>query len=108
MRNFSLYWRKKMVDWLTISWLPTQTMGDLRELRRIVEIMDSASRTIFQEKKAALELPSPTLLQPIEASAGARGKDIMSIMRAYLLVHTVSFLTCDMRSKSKYLIFRGR
>jgi hypothetical protein len=79
MRTFSLYWRKKIVDWLTMSWLPTQTMQDFRELRRIVEVMDSTSRTIFQEKKAALELSSPT---PSESSSETRGKDIMSIMRA--------------------------
>jgi hypothetical protein len=79
MHNFSPYWRKKIVDWLTISWLPTQAMKNFRELRRIVEVMDSASRTIFQEKKAALELPCPIVLEP---SSETRGKDIMSIMRA--------------------------
>jgi hypothetical protein len=79
MRNFSLYWCKKMADWLTIDWLPTQPMRDLRELRRIVETMDSASRNIFQEKKAALETPMP--LQSHDMSGGTRGKDIMSIMR---------------------------
>ncbi|KAG0694815.1 cytochrome P450 [Suillus ampliporus] len=76
VRNLSLYWRKKIVDWLTISWLPTQTMRDFRELRRVVEIIDSASRSIFQEKKAALEIPS----QSYDTSGATRGKDIMSIM----------------------------
>jgi len=78
MRNFSLYWCKKMADWLTIDWLPTQPMRDLRELRRIVETMDSASRNIFQEKKAALATPMPS--QSHDMSGGTRGKDIMSIM----------------------------
>lgn len=87
MRNLSVYWCKKIVDWLTISWLPTQTMRNFRELRRIVEVMDSASRIIFQEKKAALELPSPAPPQPPQKT---RGKDIMSIMRAYLLVRAIS------------------
>ncbi|KAG2352079.1 cytochrome P450 [Suillus spraguei] len=71
-RNFSLYWCKKIADWLTISWLPTQTMKDIRELRRIVEIMDSASRNIFEEKKAALAMH--------DTSGRTKGKDIMSIM----------------------------
>lgn len=79
-RNCSLYWRKKMVDWLTISWLPTQTMKDFRELRRIVEIMDSASRAILQEKRAALQLPSSPLSPTHDTSEGAKGKDMMSIM----------------------------
>jgi cytochrome P450 len=78
MRNFSLYWCKKIADWLTIDWLPTQPMRDLRELRRIVETMDSASRNIFQEKKAALATPMPS--QSHDMSGGTRGKDIMSIM----------------------------
>ncbi|KAG2345548.1 cytochrome P450 [Suillus weaverae] len=79
-RNSSLYWRKKIVDWLTIGWLPTQTMRNFRELRRIVEIMDSASRAILQEKKAALELPSSPLPQIHDTSGGTREKDMMSIM----------------------------
>ncbi|OAX38825.1 cytochrome P450, partial [Rhizopogon vinicolor AM-OR11-026] len=78
MRYLSLYWRKKLVDLLTISWLPTQTMKDFRELHRIVEVMDSASRTIFQEKKAALDQPGSPI--PSQSSWETRGKDIMSIM----------------------------
>ncbi|KAG1876229.1 cytochrome P450 [Suillus subluteus] len=80
MRSFSPYWCKKIADWLTISWLPTQTMKDLRELRRIVEVMDSANRNILQEKKAALAIPSPMPSQSHDTSGEARGKDIMSIM----------------------------
>ena len=78
MRNLSRYWRQKIADWLTISWLPLKIMRDVRELRRIVEVMDSASRSIFEEKKAALDLPS---LSPPQPSVETRGKDIMSIMR---------------------------
>ncbi|KAG1734665.1 cytochrome P450 [Suillus paluster] len=80
LRTFSLYWLKKIAEWLTISWLPTQTMRDFRELRRIVEVMDLASRSIFQEKKAALEIPSAIPSQSHDTSGGTRGKDIMSIM----------------------------
>ncbi|KAG1770512.1 cytochrome P450 [Suillus occidentalis] len=79
-RNCSLYWRKKVVDWLTISWLPTQTMRNFRKLRHIVETMDSASRTILQEKRAALQLSSPPLSQTHDTSGGTREKDMMSIM----------------------------
>lgn len=79
-RIFSLYWRKKIVDWLTISWLPTQAMRDFRELRRIIEIMDSGSRAILQEKKAALESPSAILSQTHDTPGGTRAKDMMSIM----------------------------
>lgn len=79
-RNCSLYWRKKIVDWLTISWLPTQTMRNFRELRHIVEIMDCASRGILQEKRAALQLSSPLSSQTHDTSGGSREKDMMSIM----------------------------
>ncbi|OJA10045.1 hypothetical protein AZE42_07690 [Rhizopogon vesiculosus] len=53
-------------------------MKDFRELRRIVEVTDSASRTIFQEKKAALDRTGP--LTSSQSSLETRGKDIMSIM----------------------------
>ncbi|OAX34745.1 cytochrome P450 [Rhizopogon vinicolor AM-OR11-026] len=78
-RNLSLYWRK-FVDCLTMSWLPTQTLRNFRELRRIVEVMDSASRTIFEEKKLALEKPSLTPSQSNGTFGGTREQDIMSIM----------------------------
>ncbi|KAG2356964.1 cytochrome P450 [Suillus spraguei] len=80
MRNFSPYWCKKIADLLTISWLPTQPMRDLRELRRVVEIMDSVGRKIFEEKKAALAMPSPMPSQSHYTSGRTRGKDVMSIM----------------------------
>jgi len=80
-RNFSLYWRK-FVDCLTMSWLPTQTLRNFRELRRIVEVMDSASRTIFEEKKLALEKPSLTPSHSNGTFGGTREQDIMSIMSA--------------------------
>lgn len=79
-RNCSHYWRKKIVDWLTIDWLPTQTMRNFRELRHIVEIMDSASRGILQEKRAVLQLSSPPPSQTHDTSGGSREKDMMSIM----------------------------
>ena len=79
MRNFSLYWRNKMVDWLPIK--------PLKEMRRISEIMDATSRKIFEEKKAALSHTTVDLSQD-EAQAEdmqMRRKDIMSILRAHNL-----------------------
>ncbi|KAG0707374.1 cytochrome P450 [Suillus ampliporus] len=80
LRHLSLYWRKKIADLLTISWLPTQTLKDFRELRRIVEVVDSASRTVFQEKKAAMEIGEGIPSRSYGTSEETKGKDIMSIM----------------------------
>ncbi|OCH90422.1 cytochrome P450 [Obba rivulosa] len=77
VRYFSLHWRNMFVEWLPIP--------QLRELRRIVRIMDTVSRQIFSEKRA-------TMLGHTNGSSGTtsdgggdlgermRGKDIMSIM----------------------------
>ncbi|KAG1739086.1 cytochrome P450 [Suillus paluster] len=54
-RYCSPYWATKVLDLVTAPWLPTQLMRDVRELRRIVETMDSASRREFAVKKAAAE-----------------------------------------------------
>ncbi|KAI0922504.1 hypothetical protein AcW1_002875 [Taiwanofungus camphoratus] len=77
MRNFSLYWRNKMVDWL-----PIQALRDVRE---IVNVMDNASKQVFAEKKAALgrttEQDSARKMDGGgDVGARMRGKDIMSIM----------------------------
>ncbi|KAG1725439.1 cytochrome P450 [Suillus lakei] len=45
----------KVLDLVMVPWLPTQFMADVREMRRIVETTDSASRKAFSEKKAAME-----------------------------------------------------
>ncbi|KAF7969084.1 hypothetical protein HWV62_28328 [Athelia sp. TMB] len=66
IRNFSLFWRNKLVDWLPIT--------PLKEMRSITDVMYRTSRRIFEEKKAEL---GPVL----EHEKGSRGKDIMSIMR---------------------------
>ncbi|PCH36707.1 cytochrome P450 [Wolfiporia cocos MD-104 SS10] len=44
VQNLSLYWRQKLVDWLPIR--------PLKDLRKIVEIMDKTARRILAEKKA--------------------------------------------------------
>ncbi|KIK38713.1 hypothetical protein CY34DRAFT_90524 [Suillus luteus UH-Slu-Lm8-n1] len=72
MRNFSPYWRMKLVDWITAPWIPTEIMKDVREMRRITEVMDHGSKKAFTEKKAALE-DSAT-------SFSSQGNDMMNIM----------------------------
>ncbi len=47
VRNFSLHWRNKMVDWLPIA--------ALRELRELSRILDRCARNVFYEKKVELE-----------------------------------------------------
>lgn len=78
VRNFSLYWRNKMVDWLPVK--------PLKDLRRIVDIMDRTSRRIFEQKKAgtplAYAVPDSTKSEEGDLGGRMKGKDIMSIMRA--------------------------
>jgi hypothetical protein len=56
MQYCSPYWSRKILDLVTLPWLPTKFMADVREMRRIVETMDSASRKAFSEKKTAMEV----------------------------------------------------
>ncbi|KAI0057347.1 cytochrome P450 [Artomyces pyxidatus] len=69
VRNFSLYWRNKIVDWAPIK--------PLREMRRLVGVMESSCRNILEEKRR--ELAS---LDTYKGHGGARtkDKDIMSIL----------------------------
>ncbi|KAG1746433.1 cytochrome P450 [Suillus lakei] len=46
---------KYLLDLVTVPWLPTQFMADVRDMRRVVETIDSASRKAFSEKKVAME-----------------------------------------------------
>ncbi|KAG2153235.1 cytochrome P450 [Suillus clintonianus] len=55
VRCCSPYWARKILDLITVPWLPTQFMRDVREMRRIAETMDSVSRKKIAEKKAAME-----------------------------------------------------
>lgn len=47
VRNFSLYWRNKMVDWSPIS--------ALRELRELSQVLDRCALNVFNEKKDEME-----------------------------------------------------
>ncbi|KAG9315222.1 cytochrome P450 [Chiua virens] len=71
VRNIPLYWRNKILDWAPL--------GALRDLRHVVQIMDTTSKKIFAEKKAIMQGHS----EPVRAGglrSGMKGKDIMSIM----------------------------
>lgn len=66
-------------------WIPTERMKDVREMRRIIEIMDNGSKKAFAEKKAASETPdtlSPAAMQSeVDGLNPGRRKDMMDIMR---------------------------
>jgi cytochrome P450 len=84
MRNFSSYWIRKLVNLITTPWIPIEQLKDVREMRRIVELMDSGSKKAFAEKKAALETPaslSPADVQSeVDDLKPGRRKDMMDIM----------------------------
>jgi hypothetical protein len=91
MRNFSPYWRMKLVDWITAPWIPTEIMKDVREVRRIIEVMDRGSKKAFAEKKAALE-DSAT-------SFSSQRKDMMNIMRQFSSVRARNLLMYTSQGK---------
>lgn len=71
VRNFPPYWRNKIIDWAPLE--------ALRDLRRVVQVMDATSRSIFAEKKAIMEgRAEPEGLGSLRSRM--KGKDIMSIM----------------------------
>ena len=75
IRIIPLYWRIKLIDWLPIK--------PLKEMRRIVEVMDKTSRRIYSAKLATLEFPDGAGLKNGEGDLGPRanGKDIMTTLR---------------------------
>lgn len=71
VRNFSLYWRNKIMDWVPLE--------ALRDLRGVVQVMDTTSKKIFAEKKAIMEgRTEPDGAESLRSRV--KGKDIMSIM----------------------------
>jgi hypothetical protein len=71
VRNFSTYWCNKMIDWAPLE--------ALRDLRRVVQVMDATSKNIFAEKKATMVgRAAPEGLGSLRSRI--KGKDIMSIM----------------------------
>lgn len=76
-----------------MDWVP----GDaLKDLRHVVNVMDTTSKKIFTEKRAALEN------EGFVGIAGNRmqGKDIMSIMRQLPSFHTRKRSTNEMATAS--------
>ncbi|KAH0833223.1 cytochrome P450 [Lanmaoa asiatica] len=71
VRNFSLYWRNKMMDWAPLE--------ALRDIRRVVQVMDETSKRVFAEKKAIMEGRAEPE-GPGSLRSRMKGKDIMSIM----------------------------
>ncbi|KIJ54811.1 hypothetical protein M422DRAFT_64043 [Sphaerobolus stellatus SS14] len=77
VKNFSLYWRNKIVDWAPIQ--------GLRDMRSIVHVLDKTSKQILAEKRAALDDPTYGEIggqKRTKGDLGARmkGRDIMSIL----------------------------
>lgn len=74
-----------MVDWLPVK--------PLKDLKRIVEVMDHSSREIFEQKRASMGDHAdditvyPETARYIDFSARTKGRDIMSIMSMSLLHH---------------------
>jgi len=90
MQYCSPYWARKIVDLVTASWLPTQFMRDVRELRRIVETMDNGSQKAFAEKKTvfnAEDMMEPQVADTVceigDMKPSSQAKDIMDIMRKF-------------------------
>jgi len=85
VRNFSPYWTRKLVNFITAPWIPTEKMREVRQMRRIVEIMDTGSKKAFEEKKAHQEILNTSSSTDVEPGAGGlkagRRKDMMDIMR---------------------------
>lgn len=76
MQYCSPYWSRKILDLVTVPWLPAQFMADVREMRRVVQTMDSASRKVFLEKKTAMEAEE----MPDSIDPTCRDSDAMTSM----------------------------
>ena len=83
-----------------MDWAP---LDALRDLRRVVRVMDTTSKKIFAEKKAIMQgRAAPEGF----GSLGSRmkGRDIMSIMRkSSKRLHTV--VMTRLSSKRKHVVF---
>ncbi|KIK99980.1 hypothetical protein PAXRUDRAFT_30155 [Paxillus rubicundulus Ve08.2h10] len=100
VRNFSLYWRNKIMDWAPIE--------ALKNLRHVVQVMDSTSKKLFADKKAIMEGRSEPD-GPGSLAARMKGKDIMSIMlRANTSSSDVDRLTdAELLGQMNTIIFAG-
>ncbi|KAG2063024.1 cytochrome P450 [Suillus decipiens] len=109
MQRCSPYWTRKVLDLITVPWLPTQFMADVREMRHIVETMDSFSREAFFEKKAATEAKETS--DPTDTAC--RDSDsMMSMMDIMLKANAVSSNTerltdAELLGQMNVMVFAG-
>lgn len=109
MQRCSPYWARKVLDLITVPWLPTQFMADVREMRHIVETMDSFSRKAFLEKKAATEAKETS--DPTDTAC--RDSDSMtSMMDIMLKANAVSSNTerltdAELLGQMNVMVFAG-
>lgn len=76
MRNLSLFWRNKLLDWLPFP--------ALRELREIANVMHHSASEIYLKKKAEVEL---------NGVGNGPARDLMSIMSTHEFPAS-SFVCC--------------
>ncbi|KAG1746406.1 cytochrome P450 [Suillus lakei] len=102
-RCCSPYWARKVLDLVTAPWIPTKFMRDVREMRRIVEMMDCVSRKVFAEKKAAMEA---------EDILCGDGDSILSMMDIMLKANSLSsnatkLTDAELLGQMNVMIFAG-
>lgn len=87
IRTIPFYWRMKLIDWLPIK--------PLKEMRRIVKVMDETSKKIYSAKLTSLESPFVGGISNGEGDLGPRmrGKDIMTILRMIQFQSLTSYLS---------------
>lgn len=109
MQYCSPYWAKKLLDLVTVPWLPTQFMADVREMRRTVDTMDSASRKAFAEKKTAMEakeMPDPVDTACRDSDSMTSMMDIM--LKANVVSSNTERLTDDeLLGQMNVMVFAG-
>ena len=79
IRTIPLYWRMKIIDWLPLT--------SLKEMRRIVGVMDKTSKKIYASKLVSSTSPNTQRVENGEGDLGSRGKgnDIMTILRTSII-----------------------
>lgn len=109
MQYCSPYWSRKILDLVTVPWLPTQFMADVREMRRILQTMDSASRKVFLEKKTTMEaeeMPDSIDTTCRDSNAMTSMMDIM--LKANALSSNAERLTdAELLGQMNVMVFAG-
>nr|BAK09506.1 cytochrome P450 [Postia placenta] len=106
VRNFSLQWRNRIMDWVPIK--------PLKEFRRIVEVMHRTCKGIYADKKSAIEgtlVDGSLKLNEPQGATGfrSRGRDIISILlRANRSSNVRDMLTeSELLGQMNTIIFAG-